>query len=58
MAFEKAAKIRDQINAINRVIETQRMDAKDLHSRDVIGFYEGTGVTSAVIFFYPRRQSN
>ncbi|AMP21161.1 hypothetical protein AZF37_08325 [endosymbiont 'TC1' of Trimyema compressum] len=51
MAFEKAAKIRDQVNAINRVIETQRMDVKDLNSRDVIGFYEGAGVTSAVIFF-------
>ena len=51
MAFEKAAKIRAQVNAINRVIEPQRMDVKDLNSRDVIGFYEGAGVTSVVIFF-------
>ena len=51
MAFEKAAKIRDQINAINRIIEIQCIDTKDLNSRDVIGFYKCINTTGAVIFF-------
>lgn len=41
--FEKAAKIRDQIEHIQKVIEKQVIVSRDFGDRDVIGFYRQDG---------------
>lgn len=51
MQFEKAAAIRDQISAINSVIEKQRIVSDKLDDIDAIGFASKDGVTCVQVFF-------
>lgn len=37
--FEKAAKLRDRLKAVERVLEEQKVDSHDESDRDVFGFY-------------------
>jgi len=37
--FEKAAKLRDRLRAVERVLEEQKVDSHDESDRDVFGFY-------------------
>ena len=37
--FEKAAKLRDRLRAVERVLEEQKVDTHDESDRDVFGFY-------------------
>lgn len=57
MVFKKAAKIRNQINAINRVIEIQCMDIKALSSRDVIVFMKVLAATQWLVCCFYRRST-
>lgn len=41
--FEKAARIRDQIKHIQKVVEKQLVLSRDMKDRDVIGFYRQDG---------------
>ena len=41
LRFERAAKIRDQIEHIQRVIERQKIVSRDFLDQDVIGFHRG-----------------
>ncbi|MBM3319713.1 MAG: excinuclease ABC subunit UvrC [Candidatus Eisenbacteria bacterium] len=47
--YEKAAILRDQIAAVERVIERQRMSASDPADRDVVALSEGDGELVAVL---------
>ncbi|MFH1491123.1 MAG: excinuclease ABC subunit UvrC [Pseudomonadota bacterium] len=49
--FEKAARIRDQIRAVERVIERQSVVSTRLEDQDVIGLAQDHGVTMLVILF-------
>ena len=51
MEFEKAAKVRDQIDIIGKLTASQIIDKGHAKERDVIGFYEGEKKTSVMIFF-------
>ena len=45
LQFERAAELRDQINAIKRISEKQKMIAADLGDRDIIAMARGVGET-------------
>lgn len=45
LQFERAAELRDQINAIKRISERQKMIAADLGDRDIIAMARGVGET-------------
>lgn len=45
LQFEQAAELRDQINAIKRISEKQKMIAADLGDRDIIALARGVGET-------------
>jgi excinuclease ABC subunit C len=49
--FEAAARIRDQIENIQKIIERQKIISRDFLDRDVIGFYRGEeGVAIYLLF--------
>lgn len=51
MRFEEAAKLRDRLRAIEKVLESQRVVSTDLKDQDIIGFIrEGTAMSVQVIF--------
>ena len=51
LEFERAAALRDQIAALQKTLEEQRVVSDDLRDQDVIGFYrEGDRVEIAVLF--------
>ncbi|MBW1997503.1 MAG: excinuclease ABC subunit UvrC [Deltaproteobacteria bacterium] len=49
--FEKAAKVRDQIRALQRVMERQNVVSRKLEDRDVIGMVETNGTFLLLILF-------
>jgi len=49
--FEKAAKIRDQIRALQRVMERQNVVSRKLEDQDVIGIVESPGTFVLLILF-------
>jgi excinuclease ABC subunit C len=50
LEFERAAAVRDQIAALEKTLESQRVVSEDLRDQDVIGFYrEGDRVEIAVL---------
>jgi excinuclease ABC subunit C len=51
MAFEKAAAIRDQINAIDRVVEKQKVITSDHRDSDVLAIARADGEACVQIFF-------
>lgn len=51
LQFEKAAAIRDQIAAINSVIEKQRIVSDRLEDIDAIGYATKDGITCVQVFF-------
>jgi excinuclease ABC subunit C len=51
MLFEKAATIRDQINAIDRVVEKQKVITSDQRDSDVLAIARSDGEACVQIFF-------
>lgn len=51
MEFERAAEYRDLIQAIGTLRTKQRVMAKDLHNRDVFGYYVDKGWMCVQVFF-------
>lgn len=51
LAFEKAAKVRDQIQVLGKLREAQIIDKGHALERDVIGFHEGESRSSVMVFF-------
>ena len=51
MLFEKAAAIRDQINAIDRVVEKQKVITSDQRDSDVLAIARADGEACVQIFF-------
>jgi len=51
MEFERAAHLRDQINAINKVMERQKIITGSFIDRDYIAFFEERGLVCIQIFF-------
>ncbi len=51
MEFEKAGKVRDQMEVIGKLTATQIIDKGHAKERDVIGLFEGDKKTSVMIFF-------
>jgi len=49
--FERAARIRDQIKAVERTIERQNVVSRKLEDQDVIGLVQGEGIFQLVILF-------
>ena len=50
LEFERAAAVRDQITALEKTLESQRVVSEDLRDQDVLGFYrEGDRVEIAVL---------
>jgi excinuclease ABC subunit C len=49
--FEKAAKIRDQIKAVEKTVERQNVVSPKMEDKDVIGLAEREGVFQIVILF-------
>jgi excinuclease ABC subunit C len=50
LEFERAAAVRDQIAALEKTLESQRVVSEDLRDQDVLGFYrEGDRVEIAVL---------
>ena len=49
--FEKAARLRDQIQAVNRVVEGQRIAATVSGEQDVIAFAQDNGQAYVQVFF-------
>ena len=52
--FEKAARIRDQINAVEATIERQNMVSPRLEDQDIIGLAQKNGIFQTVILFVRR----
>src|SRR5204863_4484875 len=51
--FEEAARIRDRIKAVERVLEKQRIiNTEGQDDQDVIGFASGDDETCALVFFF------
>lgn len=51
MEFERAAVLRDQINALNKVVERQKIVAPDHQDRDIIAMARGIDEVCVVVFF-------
>jgi len=51
LLFEKAARLRDQVHAVERVIERQKVVANALTDQDVVALVTDDGNTCAQIFF-------
>lgn len=51
LAFEKAAKVRDQIEVLGKLQASQIIDKGHARERDVIGLYEGESKSSIMVFF-------
>jgi len=51
MHYEEAAKIRDRIQAIERVWESQKVVSPEIGDLDVVGFHRGNGSVSFKVFF-------
>ncbi len=51
LAFERAAAIRDQIDAIEQVIERQRIVSEHLRDHDIIAFARDNGQACVQVFF-------
>jgi excinuclease ABC subunit C len=51
MRYEEAAKIRDRIQAIEKVWESQKVISPEIGDLDVVGFYRGDGTVLFKIFF-------
>jgi excinuclease ABC subunit C len=51
MEFERAAGLRDQINAVERVIERQRVVSRSQADQDAIGFARQDGEVCVQVFF-------
>jgi len=49
--FEEAARVRDQIRAVERTIENQNVVSTKREDQDIIGIAQKEGVTQVVIFF-------
>lgn len=49
--FEEAAKVRDQIRAVERVTENQNIVSTKREDQDIIGVAQNANITQAVIFF-------
>lgn len=49
--FEKAAQLRDQIRAIDRVVEKQKVVSSDTVDKDVIAFAQDDGNSCVQVFF-------
>ncbi len=52
--FEAAARIRDQVEHIQKVIERQKIISRDFLDRDVIGFYRGEEGVAIYLLFLRR----
>jgi excinuclease ABC subunit C len=53
LQFEEAARIRDRIKAVERVLEKQRIiNTEGQDDQDVIGFASGDDETCALVFFF------
>lgn len=52
--FEGAARIRDQVEHIQKVIEKQKIISRDFLDRDVIGFYRGEEGIAVYLLFLRR----
>ena len=51
LAFERAATLRDQVRALESVLESQRVELDSFADQDVVGFHrEGQGVEIVVLF--------
>ena len=51
LAFERAATLRDQVRALESVLESQRVELDTFADQDVVGFHrEGQGVEIVVLF--------
>ncbi|MDM8526666.1 excinuclease ABC subunit UvrC [Anaerolineales bacterium HSG24] len=51
MDYEKAAQLRDQIRAIDRVVEKQKVVSNDTVDKDVIAFAQADGDACVQVFF-------
>ena len=51
MRYEEAAKIRDRIQAIEKVWESQKVVSPEIEDLDVVGFYRGAGTVLFKVFF-------
>lgn len=51
MEFERAAEMRDQISAVERVIERQRVVSASMNDQDVIAFARDDGQACVQVFF-------
>jgi len=51
LEFERAAKLRDEIAAITRIIERQRIVSAHLHDHDFVAFARDDGDTCVQVFF-------
>jgi len=51
LEFEKAAQLRDQIKAIQRVIEKQKVVLKDRSNQDIIAAVQGKEIFCAMVFY-------
>ncbi len=52
--FEAAARIRDQVEHIQKVIERQKIISRDFLDRDVVGFYRGEEGVAIYLLFLRR----
>jgi len=51
LEFEKAAQLRDQVKAIQRVIEKQKVVLKDRSNQDIIAAVQGKEISCAMVFY-------
>lgn len=51
LEFEKAAKVRDQLEVIKRLVQEQIIDKGHVKERDIIGTYIGGKKTSIMVFY-------
>ena len=51
LEFERAAQIRDQLQAVEKVIEKQKIVSDDLEDRDVVAMARSLGESCVMVFF-------
>ena len=56
LEFERAAELRDQIQAIDTVMTRQKMTLTDLLDRDVFGYSVDKGWMCVQVLLYPPRK--
>ena len=51
LQFEKAAALRDKIQAVEKILESQKIMSTSMEDQDIMAFYQEANQTAIQIFF-------